>query len=161
MRGGALPLALLFTGLSLALTRLPRASWAPSLVGLAVSLGASLMLPIPAIWLEPVYFGCWVSVMATAATVYLSRELRRCAGTVLSFNVGFWAGAMTSLSGSRLPLWDALPCVLLMLPATSIPPRYRLLPVRIVASWIIVVAALAATLQLLPVTPGYLPDHME
>jgi len=30
-----------------------------------------------------------------------------------------------------------------------------------VSSWVIAIAALAATLQLLPVTPGYLPDHLE
>jgi hypothetical protein len=32
---------------------------------------------------------------------------------------------------------------------------------RIVSSWLIAVALLAATLQMLPVTPGYLPDHLE
>jgi len=30
-----------------------------------------------------------------------------------------------------------------------------------VSSWIIAIAVLAGTLQLLAVTPGYLPDHLE
>jgi hypothetical protein len=32
---------------------------------------------------------------------------------------------------------------------------------KVVSSWLIAVALLAATLQVLPVTPGYLPDHLE
>jgi hypothetical protein len=31
----------------------------------------------------------------------------------------------------------------------------------IAASWLIAIAALAAALPLLPVTPGYLPDHLD
>jgi len=31
----------------------------------------------------------------------------------------------------------------------------------VMSSWVIAVAVLALTLQLLPVTPGYLPDHLE
>jgi hypothetical protein len=33
--------------------------------------------------------------------------------------------------------------------------------IKVVSSWLIAVAALAATLQCLPVTPGYMPDHIE
>ena len=32
---------------------------------------------------------------------------------------------------------------------------------KVVSSWLIAVALLAVTLQLIPVTPGYLPDHLE
>jgi hypothetical protein len=39
------------------------------------------------------------------------------------------------------------------------------LALRVVAAsvlaWLIVIALLGATLHFLPVTPGYLPDHME
>lgn len=31
----------------------------------------------------------------------------------------------------------------------------------IVGSWLVAIAALAAILRILPVTPGYLPDHVE
>jgi hypothetical protein len=33
--------------------------------------------------------------------------------------------------------------------------------VKVVSSWLIAVAVLAATLQFLPVTPGYMPDHLD
>jgi hypothetical protein len=36
-----------------------------------------------------------------------------------------------------------------------------LLALRVIGSWLIAVAMLGALLQFLPVTPGYLPDHME
>jgi hypothetical protein len=32
---------------------------------------------------------------------------------------------------------------------------------RVVASWLIAVAVLGVALQLLPVIPGYVPDHLE
>jgi hypothetical protein len=38
---------------------------------------------------------------------------------------------------------------------------YAAAPIKVVSSWVIAVAILAATLQLLPVTPGCLPDHLE
>jgi hypothetical protein len=55
----------------------------------------------------------------------------------------------------------ALPCVLIFLPASWVAGRYGSIPVKVVSSWVIAVAVLAAALQLLPVTPGYLPDHLE
>jgi hypothetical protein len=35
------------------------------------------------------------------------------------------------------------------------------LAVKVVVSWLIAIALLNAVLRLLPVTPGYLPDHVE
>lgn len=69
------------------------------------------MVTFPTTWLEGVFLGCWISVSATAASVYLVRELRRPWALALSVNVGFWASAVVSLSGSRLDLLKALPCV--------------------------------------------------
>jgi hypothetical protein len=47
------------------------------------------------------------------------------------------------------------------LPAAWITDRRVLIALRVVASWLIAVAMLGAMLQFLPVTPGYMPDHME
>ena len=35
------------------------------------------------------------------------------------------------------------------------------LVLKVIASWLIAIAVLAALLHILPVTPGYLPDHLE
>jgi hypothetical protein len=116
---------------------------------------------VPPVWLEAIFLGCWISVIATAASVHVHRGLLPFAALALSLNAGVWASAVVTLSGSRLDLLKALPCVLIFLPASWIARRYHSIPVKVVSSWVIAVAVLAATLQLLPVTPGYLPDHME
>ena len=105
--------------------------------------------------------GFWISVIATAASVHLARGLRPWAAMVLSLNAGVWASAVVSLSGSRLDLLKALPFVLIVLPASWVVGRHASIAVKVVSSWVIAIAVLAATLQLLPVTPGYLPDHLE
>ena len=161
MRGGVVPPALLFMALGLALSSAPRSAWAPSLFALFVTLAAFTFLPVPRVWLEGIFLGCWISVIATAASVHLVRGLSARAALALSLNAGVWASAVVCLSGSQLDLLKALPCVLIFLPASWVVGRYHSIPVKVVSSWVIAVAVLAATLQLLPVTPGYLPDHME
>ena len=161
MRGGMVPPALLFAALGLALAFAPRNAWAPSLLTLIATLAACSFLPVPEAWMEGVFLGFWISVIATAASVHLARGLGRRAALALAFNAGVWGSAVVSLSGSRLDLLKALPCVLIFLPAAWVLGRYAAIPVKVVSSWVIAVAVLAAALQLLPVTPGYLPDHLE
>jgi hypothetical protein len=155
------PPALLFLALGLALAFAPRRAWAPSLLVLLATLGAGIFVRVPQRWLEGVYFACWVSVIATAASVHMVRGLSARAAVALSINAAVWASAVVTLSGSKLDLLRALPCVLVFLPASWVVSRFASIPVKVVSSWIIAVAVLAATLQLLPVTPGYLPDHLE
>ena len=161
MRGGVLPPALLFAALSLALGCAPRRAWAPSLIALLASLGVFAFVPVPSNWLEGVYLACWISVIATAACVYFVRGPGLRLTLALSLNAGVWASAVVCLSGSRSDLLKALPSVLILFPVSWVVGRRGSIPVKVVSSWIIAVAALAAALQLLPVTPGYLPDHLE
>lgn len=162
MRGGALPPALLFAALGLALAFAPRRAWMPSLLALLASAGAFSFLPIPRNWLEGVYLAFWITVMATAASVHFARGLSHLpVALVLSLNAGAWASAVVHLSGSRVDLLSALPCALILLPASWVIDRHTSIPVKVVSSWIIAIAVLAAALQLLTVTPGYLPDHLE
>ena len=162
MRGGALPPALLFAALGLALAFAPRGVWLSSLLALLASVGAVQFLPIPQGWLESVFLGLWASVVATAASVHFPRTLNRpMTALVLSLNAGVWASAVVRLAGSPFDLLDALPCVLILFPAAWVARRHTSIPVKVVSSWLIAIAVLAATLQLLSVTPGYLPDHLE
>jgi hypothetical protein len=161
MRSGIVASALLFTALGLALTFTPPRGWAASLVTLAAGAGASGFLPFPRNCLEGAFLGCWMSVIVTSAVVHLRRGLSPMAALALSLNAGLWGGAVAASSGSELDLLNALPCVLIFLPGSWLEARYTSLPIKVVSSWVMVVALLAATLQLLPVTPGYLPDHLE
>jgi hypothetical protein len=161
MRGGVVPPALLFMALGLALSSAPRSAWAPSLCALLASLGIFTFVPVPRAWLEEVFLGFWISVIATAASVHVAHGLKPRTALALSLNAGVWASAVVSLSGSRLDLLKALPCVLILFPTSWVVRRYHSIPIKVLSSWVIAVAVLAAALQLLPVTPGYLPDHLE
>jgi hypothetical protein len=170
MRGGVLPPALLFAALGLSLAFAPRRAWVPSLLALCATLAtlaalaalaALAFLPLPHVWMEGIFLGLWISVIATAASVHFVSGLSARAALALSINAGVWAGAVVSVSGSQLDLLEALPFALIFLPASWFISRYASIPVKVVSSWVIAVAVLAGTLQLLPVTPGYLPDHLE
>jgi hypothetical protein len=100
-------------------------------------------------------------VAVTAATVHLPRGLTASGAVVLSLNAGIWSGSELALTGSRLDIAKALVCVLLLFPAAFIVDRRAPIAVKVVSSWLIAVAILAATLQFLLVTPGYLPDHLD
>jgi hypothetical protein len=160
MRLGVVPAALLFVALGLALAFAARSARVASLLALVATLAVFTFVPVPHAWLERVFLGCWIAVIATAACVHL-RRLGLFAALVLSVDAGIWASVVISLSGSRLDLLKALPCWLIIVPAAWVVRRYDSVPVKVVSSWVIAVAVLAITLQLLPVTPGYLPDHME
>lgn len=157
-----MPPALLFVALGLALAFAPRRStWLFGLVSLLVTLAALTFVPVPRAWLEFVFLACWISVIVAAASVHLKRELTPRIAVSLSINTGVWASAVVSLSGAPLDLIKALPCILIAIPGSWMVARHASVAVKVVSSWVIAIAVLAAVLQLLPVTPGYLPDHLE
>jgi hypothetical protein len=161
MRLGVVPAVLLFLSLGLALAFAPRSARLPSVLVVVATSAAFACVPASRGWLDGVFLGCWISVVVTAASVHLVRGLGSIAAVALSFNAGFWASAVTSLAGSRLDLLKALPCLAIVVPASWVVHRHASIPVKVVSSWLAAVALLAIGLQLLPVTPGYLPDHME
>lgn len=161
MRGGSLPPALLFAALGLALAFAPRRTWRPALIGLVATLVVFRFVPISPQAIERIFLGCWVSVIVTAAAVHFMASLGRPAAIALSINAAVWASLVVSVSGSPLDLLKALACILLVWPAAWLVGRGAGIAVAVASSWLIAIALLAAALPFLPVTPGYLPDHME
>jgi hypothetical protein len=161
LRGGALPPAILCAAIGLALAFAPRRARLPGVVALTTMTCVLAALSVPREWLEGVFLGCWASVAVTAATVHLPRGLTTGGAAVLSLNAGIWSGAELALTATRLDIAKALVCVLLLLPAGLIVEWRAPIILKVVSSWFIAVAILAATLQFLPVTPGYLPDHLD
>jgi len=87
----------------------------------------------------------------------------RSIGAVIA-SIGVWllcAGGSFALDGPLLGLLAAVTCALVLLHATWIVRRGAAIAVMVVVSWLVAVAILVMTLQFLPVTPGYAPDHME
>jgi hypothetical protein len=130
-------------------------------VTLTVTATSLAISPVPRGWLDWVFLGCWLSVAGSAATVHLPGGLHPRWALAASLNAGFWSGAAIALSGSRLDLLKALPGVLVLLPAAAGLGLRATIVAKVVSSWLIAIAVLAAALQFLPVTPGYMPDHLD
>ena len=128
---------------------------------LTVTATCLAIAPVPRGWLDWVFLGCWLSVAASTASVHLLGGLRPRWAFAASLNAGFWSGAVIALAGSRLDLLKALPFVLVLFPAALVVGLRAAIAVKVVASWLIAMAVLAAALQFVPVTPGYLPDHFD
>jgi len=156
-----LPPALLCAALGVSLGFAPRNVWPSCVLVLMTTVSALAFAPPPQTWLEGVFLACWLSVAVTAAAVHLPRGPQVVTAVALSLNAGIWLSAVVTLSGSSRDLWKALPWVLVFLPASWLVARRASIAVKVISSWLIAVAVLAAALQFLPVTPGYLPDHLE
>ncbi|MGO4701424.1 hypothetical protein [Dyella sp. 2RAB6] len=152
---------LLCAAFGLALAFAPRRVWLAcvGLVALSAMLGFALKLPRAAI--DLVFLCGWLSVIACAATVHLRSGLPSPLALLLAIDAGAWSGAMIAFEGRWLHLPAAWLCMLALVPA-ALAVRWRLpIAAKVISSWLIAIAVLAAALPYLPVTPGYLPDHLE
>lgn len=161
MRGGVLPPAILCAALGLALASAERKSWQLGIAVVTIAACGGAWVRLPAAWIDALFLGCWSSTVLNALRVHVARPLGRASTLLLCFNTGIWAGAVISIAGRKADLLLAIPCTMTLLPSAWAIPRSGSIAVKIVSSWLVAVAILAATLQFLPVTPGYLPDHMD
>ena len=160
MRGGPLPVALLCAALGFALAFAPSRARLPALIILCAVAAIARFLPFHRISPEIVFAGCWVSVALTALTVHLRPGRPEWFAPALASNAGLWAGGVVAISGVVFDLVRALPAVLIVVPAAWLAARSGAIAVKVVASWLVAVAILAATLPIVP-TPGYASDHIE
>lgn len=161
MRGGALPPALLFAALGLALSFAPRRIVAPAIaLALLAAIGASFVR-IATSWEDSIFLGCWVSVAIAAASVHFPGGVRTPWAFVLALNSGLWAGAVIAAAAPRHDLLIAPLAVLVVVPGAWLAATGRGIAVKVAASWLIAIGILSLCLQLAPTTPGYKPDHMD
>jgi hypothetical protein len=151
MRDPALPLLLL--GASTGLMAGSSGRRVALLVGIAGALLVSTFGPIVSDGVS--HAVAWVCVVAIAGATWLPRGVP----IPLAGAAGVAAGLLHAGTGATL-LSLALLGASAVLAGIAAPRGWRL-AVQVVASWLFAVAALNATLGLLPVTPGYLPDHLE
>ena len=160
MRGGVVPPALLFAALACMLAFAPRATRLPAVIAALVAAVSVAQAPLPPKWVEYVFLGCWASTVATAALVHFPRRLTGWRPIALGANAGVWAGATVAIAGTTLDLAKAAPWLALVIPGAWLVATKRGVAVKVVSSWLIAIALLAAVLPIVP-TPGYAPDHME
>ena len=160
MRGGFLPPAILCAALGIALSFIPLRK---AMIAVALMAFAALSiweLSPPPRWIEPIFVGCWLSVIGNALLVYRPERLPPSLFVIAAVNAGAWAGAVTAVSGRGGDLEIALPCVLLFIPGRAVVLLGWSIALKVLASWLTAVAILATMVALTP-TPGYKPDHME
>ena len=139
MRGGVLAAMLLCIALGMALAFAPARMRKACLALLAMCAALGFAARVPSTLSGAVFLASWISVIACAAAVHLPRGVPATAAALLSVDAGLCAGMLIALEGRR-----------------------RLaIAARVASSWLIAIAVLAAALPYLPVTPGYLPDHLE
>jgi hypothetical protein len=161
MRGGALPPALLFAALGLALSFAPRRIIPPAvLLAVLAAIGASF-LRVATRWEDPIFLGCWIGVAIAAASVHIPGGVRSTWALILALNSGLWAGAVIAAAAPKHDLLIAPLAVVLCIPGAWLVATKRGLAVKVAASWLIAIGILALCLQLAPTTPGYKPDHMD
>lgn len=161
MRGGALPPALICAALGFALSFAPRRMLVACVMLLAVTAIATSRIKLGAAWDDAIFFGCWVGVIVTAAAVHLPGGPGPAMALALTLNAGVWTGETIAAAGAPIDLGKALPLVLLCFPGRWLIATNKAIAIKVVASWLVAVSILAATLSLVPVTPGYKPDHLE
>jgi hypothetical protein len=107
------------------------------------------------------HFACWLAIVACSASIHLPNARGARAAIVLAVAAGATGGAVAGLAYARMTIaW--LPLIAIAAShASRVVGRHVPIAPKVVSSWLIAVALLAATLQVLPVTPGYLPDHLE
>jgi hypothetical protein len=152
---------LLIAAFGLALAFAPRRTFIAAMIAMAIPAGLVSFVPVGQQWADPLFFGCWTSVLTCALVVHLPGGVGPRLAILLALNAGFWAGAVIAVAGKPSDLLIALPCVLLALPGAWLVARKWQIAVKVLASWLIAVALLAATLQVTTPTPGYVPDHMD
>lgn len=160
MRGGFLPPAILCCAVGLALAFLPLRRALLGATVLAAVASVTFAIAPSADWIEPIFLGCWLSVIACA--LLLLRPAHWPVGLYFAAaaNAGIWVGAVSSVAGGARDLAIGLPFVLALLPGQAIVARGWDISLKVLASWLTAVAILATMVSLTP-TPGYSPDHME
>ena len=160
MRDGALPAALIVAALALALSFAPPRVRIPAFLAMAIAALAMMIFEFPREQANLVYLVGWAVVVLTAACVHWRGGLPVRYALVLALLCGVVAGSVASLADGVRDLAAASPALLLFLPARWLVARGWGISVKVISSWLIVIAVLAAALSLTP-TPGYAPDHMD
>lgn len=160
MRTAVLPDALLAAAIGMALSYAsPKV--ARQAAGLMVVIGVAMAFaPIAGVNDDLAFAGCWISLIAAAASVHIPNGAPPWVLHILAVNAGIWAGLITHVEGGASALVMALPLVLLFIPGQMIVKRNWGIVIKVACSWLIAIAALELGLMFVP-TPGYVPDHMD
>lgn len=160
MTGGLVPYFLLCGAAGLTLGLAPMRS---AVTGVAAFLMASLAtrtLDLGAGAVDTLLTGLLLTTVATAALAFVSQRISRPASLAIGINGGVWFGGAATASSAGWSTVAALSALLLTVPTAMIANRGLGIAAKVLASWIMAIAALSLMVSLTP-TPGYRSDHRE
>ena len=156
-----MPALLVAAAFGIALASAPARSRAVGMIAFLVAATVVAFAPIPAGWSEYVHLACWIAIVACAASVHFPYRIGVRASLLLALAAGAASGAVVDVANARAMLVSVTLIVTTACIASRVAAQRVPLAPKILSSWLIAIALLAATLQIVPVTPGYLPDHLE
>lgn len=130
-------------------------------IALAVIVGAALP-PTDTGRDEQLLLLVWGLIIIAAGSLWLPDRLRPNALTLVTAIVsGGVAGLLGRVAGAGTLGWFAVALTFSTVVSILLARKRWRLPIRVAAGWLVAIGALNATLTILPVTPGFLPDHLE
>lgn len=160
MNGIALPLVLLGLATGIAIAHAVPRSRVIAFVMFAVACSLVASLRLPLVSFDDAAFACWIVVVACSATVLRPQMPGRFA-CLLAVAGGCCAGALAAAARGRPEGYVLAPAIAALLLASWCLHHGARAAVRVVASWLVAVVLLVASVHALPVTPGDRPDHLE
>ena len=128
------------------------------IIGLGILAATAMAMPRISVPDNNAFMAAWIAILVVAAACVSGAWASR----ALAFPMTMVAGAITGLLADDSPLLTALVALPIAYGVAKLVIAHALdLALRVVAGWLLAVAVLNASLALLPVTPGYLPDHLE
>ena len=159
MTDSALPAAMVFAALGLMLSFAARTIAAISIALAVLMAFAASHVGSDTIVHQAATIACWGVILIMAILTFWPRQWPATVTIAVSGAAGFVAGAVVEAAATPLKLWPTMVVVLVVLPATLAVERgYNIVP-RVVMSWLLAVAMLAALLPYVVSHPGYIPDH--
>lgn len=130
-------------------------------IALAVIVGAALPPPDSGRG-ESLLALAWGLIIIAAGSLWLPGHLRPHAlNLVIAIASGGATGLLGRMAGGGTLGWFAVALAFSTVVSILLARKRWRLPIRVAAGWLVAIGALNATLTVLPVTPGYLPDHLE
>ena len=159
MTDSALPAAMVFAALGLMLSFAARTIAAISIALAVLMAFAASHVGSDTIVHQAATIACWGVILIMAILTFWPRQWPALVIIAVSGAAGFVSGAVIEAAATPLKLWPTMVVVLVVLPATLAVERgYNIVP-RVVMSWLLAVAMLAALLPYVVSHPGYIPDH--
>jgi hypothetical protein len=158
MRDSLVPAAMVFAALGLMLAFVPRKA-AAACIGVAVVLAlvaSQSKFGAPAS--DPAIMACWAAVSVLAFRTYWPSRTRL-NNLAIAAVAGLVSGFAIAASAAPSALWQPLLGSLIVVPATLAVERGFAVAPRVVVSWLVAVAVLAALLPYVVSHPGYVADH--